>query len=87
MADENNAGAANGAVDCLSCSFTEPVVLPGGAIDFSRKVCRRFPPTPIPVMTPQGQQLGIAQPTVGKGVWCWEHPVMKAKMDSGRGDG
>ena len=38
-------------------------------------------------MTPQGQQLGIAQPTVGKGVWCWEHPVMKAKMDSGRGDG
>jgi hypothetical protein len=59
--------------DCLSCSWAKPVMEPGGAIDFTRKVCQRMPPVPIVVVGPKGPQLGIAHPTVGKGVWCGEY--------------
>lgn len=58
--------------DCMTCKYTAPAIDNQGKINFALKVCKRFPPSPIPIMTAQGQQLGVAHPTVGKGVFCYE---------------
>lgn len=59
-------------IDCLSCKHAEPACAPDGSVDFRIKNCKRFPPTPVILMGPNGPGVSAMFPTVGAGVRCGE---------------
>lgn len=42
--------------DCLSYKYAEPARAPDGSVDFRIKNCKRFPPTAIVLMGPNGRR-------------------------------
>ena len=58
--------------DCLTCKFADTMVDQNMKIDFTRKICRKGPPTPVFVPTPSGTQQATCFPVVQKGLWCYQ---------------
>lgn len=60
--------------DGPSCKHAEPARAPDGSVDFRIKNCKRFPPTPVVLIGPNGQPaMSAFFPVVGAGVLCAEY--------------
>lgn len=68
--------------DCLSCVHAHPALAPTGEVDFSRKICKRFPPVPVVIPGPGGPSMQACFPVVGKGVSCAEHAEREPEVAS-----
>lgn len=58
-------------LDCLACLHTSPFTAPDGKIDFSKRICVRMPPTPVPLPAGPNQiSLQSMYPVVARGMYC-----------------
>lgn len=57
--------------DCMTCKFRDTIYAPPPSIE-RLNICRRFPPVPIIMQTPQGIAATASFPAVGPGTWCHE---------------
>jgi hypothetical protein len=58
---------------CKNCKFAEKGEADPNNIGAPRPmICRRFPPTPIAVPSPQGVGISTQLPVVTERFWCYE---------------
>lgn len=57
---------------CGTCRFSVPAMGQDGKINFTSRVCRRFPPVPMMIPTPQGISMQFVWPQLDTSKNCGE---------------
>lgn len=71
--------------DCMTCAHTSSYA-PTGRIDFTKRVCRGVPPTPVLMPGPKGIAQVSLYTVVGRGDWCRLHEPREPNVLTGPQD-
>lgn len=65
---------------CATCAFSIAAQDADGKINFQARVCRKNPPTPVVVPTPNGPGMRNLWPIMSTGDYCFSHAAAEFEV-------